>query len=144
MKGKKMTKREAENYRRTVNALGDAGFTYTEIDQLFRIERVLTRWSEMECGAGNDYASWSIERDETTGKPYLVTYPHTGKSTRRSYPDKEAGALKRLAAIMANYPLLQAYHQSDPRGCALYIVRTADLKGQAVEQCYNRGVAVCY
>lgn len=53
------------------------------IDALRRAELTLHRWSEMKCGDGNDYASWAIERDEKTNKPFWVTYPHNGESRRR-------------------------------------------------------------
>lgn len=90
------------------------------IDTLRRAELILHRWSELECGDGNDYASWSIERDETTNKPYMHTYPHQGESRRRAIPDRETGALKRVASICKEMKLY-FFHQTDPRGCQLYI-----------------------
>lgn len=99
-------------------------------------ERTLHRWAELECGDGNDYASWSIERDETTGKPYWVTYPHSGTSTRTRYPDKEAGALKRVAALCKDKGW-HFYHQTDPRGVSLYVSAEP-----LTDSAYNRGVAV--
>ena len=64
---------------------------------------------------------------------------------RRHYvPDRERGALKRLAALMKGRSGLWFYHQGDPRGCALYVGKVADLGGLPVDQAYNRGVAVCY
>ena len=142
------------------------GFSYEEARQLRRIEMTLHRWAEQECGDSNDYASWAIERDEATNRPYKVTYPHNGKSTRYPIADREAGALKRLKSIMASHPDFVAYHQTDPRGCALYIVRRADLPklsdaeivrmhgasainstasrlGAVLSQYYTRGLAVC-
>jgi hypothetical protein len=118
------------------------GFSRDEVDAMRRIESTLHRWAEGECGDGNDYASWSIERDETTGKPYRVMYPHQGKSYRNAIPDREKGALLRLARIMKGHPDFTAYHQTDPRGCALYIVPNDKLTG-AVESCYTNGIAVC-
>lgn len=133
------TQRTARYFAR-MNALG---FTYTEADKIRLIEKTLSRWSELECGDGNDYASWSIERDETTGKPYLVTHPHTGKSYRRAVADREAGALRRLQAIMANYPHLWFFHQTDPRGASLYVGRKSDVDKVQLDSCYTHGVAVC-
>jgi hypothetical protein len=37
--------------------------------------------------------------------------------------ETKAHALKRLNNIMAAHPEWLAYHQGDPRGCALYIIR---------------------
>lgn len=119
------------------------GFTYDEADKLRLIEKTLHRWSELECGNGNDYASWSIERDETTNKPFLATYPHTGKSYRRAVADREAGALRRCGQILAKHPELWFFHQGDPRGCSLYIGRKDDVVGTALESTYTRGTAVC-
>ena len=57
--------------------------------------------------------------------------------------DRERGALKRLAKIMARYPGFQSYVQGDPRGCALYILRPGDIpEGANVDSCYSRGIAV--
>jgi hypothetical protein len=127
------------------------GFTYEEAAQLRRIEMTLQRWAETECGNSNDWGAWGIERDETTGKPFMVrhTYRH-GKGensvSRYAVADREMGALRRLDAIMAKHPDLRAYHQSDPRGCALYVMRYADLwqdgKPLDIDANYTRGLAV--
>lgn len=128
-------------------ALARAGFSDRDAEALRRISMTLQRWHELECGNSNDYASWTIERDgdEPDSKPYLVTHPHNGaKSYRRAIPDRETGARKRLAKIMAQYPEWIAYVQGDPRGCSLYVVRRADIpEGAAVDAYYNRGVAIC-
>lgn len=119
------------------------GFSYSEAQSLRRIEMTLHRWCELECGNSNDYCSWSIERDETTQKPYRVTYPHSGKSYRTAIPDRENSALERARRILEKHPTLWFYYQTDCRGCALYVGRTEDLRGQPVHQVYNRGIAVC-
>lgn len=133
-----MNKRQAENYRRTVNRLCEVGFGLSDIESLFKIERTLHRWGEMECGDSNDCKSWAIERDEKTGVPYMVEHMHVearpGGSMygnhgtyRTRVADREAGALRRLNAIVpppgaAETSPAFAYHQGDPRGCALYII----------------------
>ncbi len=94
--------------------------TIQQASVLRRAELVLHRWAEQECGDGNDYASWSIERDDVTGKPFRCTYPHTGASYRTAIADKEASALKRIAATCKALGIY-FYHQTDPRGCALYV-----------------------
>lgn len=130
--------------------LATLGFSFEESQALRRIELTLQRWAEGECGDSNNYASFHIERDDQTGKPYRVVMPHDrppSKAIRTPIADREAGALKRLALIMANHPHLVAYHQSDPRGCMLYILRKSDLlshDGQPlpINANYTRGVAV--
>ena len=58
-------------------------------------------------------------------------------------PDRERAALKRLTTIIARYPALRSYVQTDPRGAALYVLREGDIReGKSVEQCYSRGIAV--
>ena len=132
---------------RFFDRMADLGFTRTEADTLRLAQLTLRRWSELECGDGNEHASWSIERDETTGKPYMATYPHNGASRRHRIADREAGALKRIA-VLADHGTLWSYHQTDPRGCALYVGRVVDLiehgtgRQMDIASCYNRGIAV--
>lgn len=116
------------------------GFTYEESVALRRIEMTLKRWAERECGDGSD---WIIERDEETGKPYNVYH---GRGTSRRYPiaDREAGALRRLKAIVearnarayVNGQCINpvaAYHQGDCRGCMVYVVSTEHLAPEFAE-----------
>ncbi len=123
------------------------GVTYNDAQKLRRISLTLRRWFELECGDDNDYASWSIERDEQTDKPYMVCSPHKGESWRCPIADRETGARKRLAVILSKYPSLHAYIQTDPRGAALYLLTAEQVawNGGTVEQLdaiYSRGVAV--
>lgn len=170
--------------------LGALGFTYEEAQSLYRIQLTLNNWSCEECNG-------TIQRDETTGKPVRVyenshrVYGGTGSGSQLEsrYPiaDREAGALKRLAAIIEarnsreaskepflagyeyardNGAFIMAYHQGDPRGCSLYLVKRSDLPDMPakeiarlcgenaaktpasrlraiVSQYYTRGLAVC-
>lgn len=104
---------------------------------LRRAELTLQRWGERECGDGSD---WHIERDETSGIPYLV-YHGDGKSRRYRTPDKERGALKRIAAICERLGL-EYYHQTDPRGCQLYIAKKGS--GMNDSNYPQRGYPVCW
>jgi len=87
---------------------------------LRRASMTINRWQQLECGDSNDYQSWHVERDEVTGKPYMVTHPHKGSASRRAYPDKEAGAMKRIKAICERLNC-HYYIQGDCRGESLYI-----------------------
>lgn len=140
------------------------GFTYEESAALRRIEMTLQRWSEMECG--NDYGH--IFRDETTGKPFHQRPGYSVYGGKWVDPkpyaiaDREAGALRRLGAIVdarnarakstdsrrSSYPgHVFSYHQGDPRGCSLYLITraqiTQDGKLLSLDQYYTRGLAVC-
>ena len=103
---------------------------------LRRAQLTLHRWAELECGDGDNWKSWALERDETTDKPYMCVYPHEGKNRRYRVADRERGALKRIAKVCAAAGL-HFYHQGDPRGCALYVS-----KEPLKDHDYSRGLAV--
>lgn len=124
----------------TIYQLANAGFTLRDILALGKIERSLHRWDELLCGT----AQCHIERDENTGTPFLVD-----ARQRRRIPDRQKIALRKLDEIMSRYPYSLAYHQPDPRGCALYVVHVAlltpDNLGEPtkrLEQVYSSGVPV--
>lgn len=148
-----MTKREREEMHRTFNALQTLGFTFEECEKLRRISMALRRWFELECGNGNDWASWAIERDEETEIPYMVTHDHrNGKTTRYKVADRETGARRRLEAIvharnirqpLQESPLISYYIQGDPRGASLYILRPGDIpEGKDPCAYYSRGICI--
>lgn len=154
------------------------GFTYEEAVALRRIEMTLHRWAEAECNG-------EIERNETTGKPERVSRAYiNGMSDKRQawrIADREAGALKRLKDIVdarngrersadgrrsSSAGHVYFYHQTDPRGCALYLLSGHDLPKVSDEEMrqhsgewplkseetrlqwklscyYTRGLAVC-
>ncbi len=143
-----MNKRDAENQRHMMNALESLGFDHDERAQLRRISMTLQRWHELECGTGDGQTSYSIEREteEPDSKPFMrVQYPTANGYVGRRYrvPDRETGARKRLAAIMAKHSEMTAYVQGDPRGAALYILRPGDVPADgAAESYYTRGICV--
>jgi hypothetical protein len=103
---------------------------------LRRAEMTLHRWDEQRCGwstPGPYGASFVLVRDENgcecgcKERPYLEIHPNTGLNIgMERVPDRERGALKRIKAVCEKYAApngspLKYYHQSDPRGAALYI-----------------------
>ena len=111
--------------------------TLDDAKTLRRAALVLTHWSELECGNGNNFASWAIERDDETDIPYFVTYPHDSNNvTRRRIPDREKGALIRIKEICDRLGL-HFYHQTDPRGWPLYVD-----KEPLPDNNYNRGIGI--
>jgi hypothetical protein len=115
------------------------GISETDAYYLRRIAMTLHRWHERECNG-------EVERDEATGETYK-TYTWMREGDRRlrdRCPDYETGALKRLASVMASYPLLAAYVQGDPRGAPLYIYERERLPiGTGIDSCYSSiGAAV--
>lgn len=128
--------------------MGRVGFSADETETLLKAERALHRWAELECGTGDDRRSISVYRDEQTGKPFrrVQFCGYAGKWVDRREPcrDMEAAALRRVAAVAAAHPDLSFYHQGDPRGCALYVLRPGDVPaGARADSYYSRGVAVC-
>ena len=122
----------------------------------------LHRWAEHECN-GNIQR----EGDQGDGAPrwfsdYAIERDASPKGFR--IPDRERGALKRLAAIILSrnlrrresYAIAAAngvpatpsdvtfYHQGDPRGAALYILSPGDVpEGKDAGSYYSRGICVC-
>lgn len=123
-KRRKMNKHERERMIRIYDTLASYGFDRDEQDKLARIDGTLHAWYERECG---DEHGNAIERDETTGKPFLTFDRPSGQRGRIPIADREKGALKRLAAIMERHPDYRAYVQGDPRGPAVRIFRLADI-----------------
>jgi hypothetical protein len=147
-----MNRKEAMRQTHQMNTLQSLGFTADEAESLRRISMTLRRWHELECGTGDGH----IERDEKTGIPryhndrhsYLA---HNDPRAWSRIPDRETGARKRLAEIIAkrNAPYrfphhqVSTYIQTDPRGAALYIIRPVDVPaGSDVDSCYSRGICV--
>jgi len=123
------------------------GISHADAHDLRWIAMTLHRWHELECGSSDNYKSYCVTRGrkvdgkfvhDDAGKPFMETHFHS-ESKARYYPlaDRERGAQKRLAKIMASYPLLTAYVQTDPRGAALYV---GEKDRMAVA--YTNGVAV--
>jgi len=105
---------------------------------LRRASMMLTRWAEAQCGDSTPYGGRVIERDETTGVPYRMHYPHDPALpvTRTRIPDREATALRRVVELCERKGWY-FFHQTDPRGAPLYI-STEPLTAQN----YTNGVAV--
>lgn len=134
---KTLTQRKSMRNVNLFRALNSAGISDIDIFGLLRIEKTLGRWAERECNG-------ELDRDEKDNKTYRVYYSQIGDARRYRVADKETGALKRLRRIMSSYPTLQWYHQTDPRGCALYIIRPGDVPaGADMGSYYSRGIAVC-
>lgn len=91
---------------------------------LRRAQMTLHRWAEEECNG-----TIQREGEQGDGKPFRVwtgqLWSHHAKrmeytERRTPCPDREAGALRRVAEVCAASGL-HFYHQTDPRGCALFV-----------------------
>jgi hypothetical protein len=127
-----MTKDQAELMAR----LTRAGFTWDDANALRLISMTLHRWAERECGDEHG----CISRDEETGKPF---WESSWGGKPQPIADREAGALRRLKAIVAKYPGWQYYHQGDCRGASLYMLPPGSVEPRlSLDQYYTRGIAV--
>jgi hypothetical protein len=102
--------------------------------------RSFYRDPESQAGMWKDVGEFVYDDD---GKPYIERHIHTENSARyEPIPDREAGAKRRLHKIvnqlLARGVKLGAYIQTDPRGCALYMLPP----GATEENYSSRGIAV--
>ena len=119
---------KAEKIHRLYSRLAELGFSFDDSSTLIRAERTLARWGEAECNG-------DIQRDEKTNIPWR--YFGNEHQHRCATPDREAGALRRVTAICERAGA-HFYHQTDPRGCSLYVSREP-----LTDNNYNNGIAVC-
>ena len=132
-----MNRKEAIRQTELLRKLEAHGFTESEFDRLRRISMTLHRWAEHECNG-------EIEVDDD-GKAFHVSqgFAPSWKETRYPTANREAGALKRLSVIMAGHPGWTYYHQTDPRGAALYLVEVDRLvAGTCIDSCYS-SIGIC-
>lgn len=155
-----LSRKDREDRAFVVRALMSVGFTEAEAASLRRIAAALHRWDELECG--NDRGG--IDR----GDGGVPMWYDSRTGSRTPIRDGEALALARLARVVkarndrvcgspsagprdpmivvpGSAPVghVAAYHQSDPRGCSLYILRPGDVPaGADANAHYNRGIAV--
>jgi hypothetical protein len=122
--------------KNNLQQLYSIGMTDDDARALRRISLTLRRWYEHECNG-------AIQRDGERGDG--APFWHSTFDGRKIYraPDRERGALKRMAALMARYPALTPYVQGDPRGCAVYVLRPGDVpEGKDADAYYSRGIPV--
>ena len=131
-----MTKREFERRAFLTQNLTRLGFSIDEVTALRRISATLHNWFEMECGSDHGV----IERDgpDGDGRPHYRSQRSINHGTPLAecpiVPDREAGARKRLAAICKPHARkVVPYVQTDPRGCALYLVDVKKLREARAE-----------
>lgn len=113
-----------------INACAQMGLTTVEHDALRRASMTLQRWSEMEC-------NHDVERS-VDGKVTVRYCRNDGNMTKpQRVADRETPSLKRCEAIAKAHGLV-FFHQSDPRGAAVYIGTKLSLGGLPAHRAYNR------
>lgn len=130
-----------EAMRQTIQSdnLRRLGLTYDDAQQLRRISLTLQHWGERCCN--EDIQT----RDD--GSAWVTYHGANCASGCTSYriPNREAGALRRLDAIMKPHARrLTYYHQTDPHGAALYIVERKRLAEYTERNPTHAGLDCCY
>lgn len=126
-----------ERKMRRDDALKRMGLRAEEIGTLERAAARLHRWAEWQCGVTEGH----VEQDDA-GQWWEVRHS-AGREVRRRVNDLGAVAWRRVVRVWQAHPDLVMYNQTDPRGCALYILRRADVGDADIARVYSRGVAVC-
>jgi len=161
-----MTRQEAERLTAQEARLLELGFTAIEAEHLRRISQTLQRWHERECGSDSacivrgrwNHGTDTFDHDDN-GAPY-EEYAGGGRSRYYRVPDRETEAKRRLTAILAarngrpvgalgehvteqSEGMIRAYIQTDPRGAALYLLRTGDVPAGGHDAAYyTNGICV--
>lgn len=113
---------------------GKLGIDVDDAKSLLGIERKLRHWAEDVCNG-------LVEVDEN-GVAYRISSSYA-ELNKWKIPNQQTRALKKLDEIMNKYPHLIAYHQTDPRGCSLYIIPKKLLGDKDISAYYSSiGLAV--
>ena len=111
----------------------DTWITLDDARILRRAEKTLHRWGEMKCNAEvyeENGATWRRLPGFRVGGRWV-------EPKAEKIPNREKGTLQRVADVCQHYGLF-FYHQTDPRGCALYVS-----KEKMDCATYYRGIACC-
>lgn len=105
------------------------------------LQEHLHKWAEQEC---NGEIQWD-DADCTIPRRYYPDRWGTPTVKGPVIPNQEAKWLKEAQDLAAQCGG-KVYHQTDPRGCALYFYRDSDLEGRAypIDQIYSSvGLPCC-
>jgi len=122
----------------TATATKTAPFTAAEWASLLRLAKTIHKWNEDES---NGAIRWEGDNEETPKRYFQDRY---GCFTipGPTIQDKERQSLESARKIASKHGL-SIYHQSDPRGIALYVYNAADSKGRIDELYSSIGKPVC-
>ena len=131
------------NRQYCLNKLGLSSYAWSEL------KKIATRLHKIDEDCCNGYVQhdevtnrWHRYREDRYGSPTIIG------SELRYTPDT---LLARAQEVVSRYNL-KAYHQSDPRGCSLYLYKPEDLAacsrgsepGYGIHAYYNQiGTAIC-
>ncbi len=122
----------------TATAAKTAPFSAAEWARLKRLASIIHQWNEGECSGA---IQWEGDNEEIPRRYYLDdcgTYTRPGPII----VDKEKPSLESARKIASKHGL-SIYHQTDPRGIALYVYNAAEAKGRIDELYSSIGKPVC-
>ena len=128
-----MNTQEMLNFARICLRLSRHGMFPEDVFKLIQCSRQMNRWGTAHCNG-------DVQTDEDTGKIYRYWGVGDKPPQLVSIPDRGKAILARASKI-ARAHHLYVYHQSDPRGCSLYLLRRKDMKNKDNIQ-YTNGVAL--
>lgn len=116
-------------------------------ERMMRLSRALPEWSIADILDAKKAAGKIHRADEMicNGCVWEVDDKEGEWSDRNGTPCRSpyGRAMATLDRIVARYPGFSWYHQSDPRGAAVYILAPGAVRdGEAVEAVYSRGVVL--
>ncbi len=106
-------------------------FSAADWASLKRLAKIIHKWNEDECNGIIQY-----DDDGITPRRYHNDRYGCPCVPGSAVPDKSEAAVENARKIAAKHGL-SIYHQSDPRGCSLYVYNAHDLKGRKIDECYS-------
>jgi len=106
-------------------------FTTAEWSALKRCAATMRRWDEDCCNGVIQY-----DDNDSNPRRYSVDRWNSFTIPGPVVADKSKAAIEKAGKIAAKHGL-SVYHQSVPRGCALYVFSAADLRGRKIDECYS-------
>jgi len=122
----------------TTTATKTAPFTAAEWASLKRLAKIIHKWNVDEC---NGAIQWHGDSKETPKRYFQDRYGYF-TIPGPTIQDKERQSIESARKIAARHGL-SIYHQTDPRGIALYVYNAADSKGRIDELYSSIGKPVC-
>lgn len=122
----------AERMRRHYLIMQRTGMQASTLDALLRAERALRRLGDAECS----YPDPAGYDDDGTGLSYSRRRAQIERRVERALLDPM------MSCDEAIREMWRPHYQTDPRGCALYLVR-ASWSDDHADRYHNDGIAIC-
>jgi hypothetical protein len=116
-----LARHQDEELQRNARTQG-VNLTLADARTLRRAQLTLRSWGEEVCN-GTIQRPWADDGRSDPCRPSYTPINSPGRGKQHGWigvPDRERGALRRIDAVCKTYGA-SYYHQSDPRGAALYI-----------------------